>query len=228
MQYSNAMRGDGQPATLPIPARQQRASLAQVTALLAPQQLAIPDTVLTLLAPRPYGYGGSVELFGSRTRPVFDELGAARTLSQMIVDVVLQPERAARLVQYAAHDANALSLGETIDTLVAATWRRPVPAGPKLAALQRVTQRSVADALLDLSADKNAAPEVRAMATYKLTTLRPLAARKARATRDDTARAHWEQIERDLGRWLEDGVMPERAEAMVAPPGDPFGEDGVW
>src|SRR5690606_4799207 len=128
---------------------------------------AIPDTVVTLLAPRPYGYnGGQAELFASRTRPAFDELGAARTLAQLVVDQVLQRDRAARLVQFATRGPNELTLAETIDALTAATWRAPAPADRKHAALQRVTQRTVADALLTLAADQEAAPEVRAMAGF--------------------------------------------------------------
>ena len=100
MEYSNAMRGDGLVATKPIDAASQRRALAALVAAMSPAELAIPDTIITLLGPRPFSYGPYVELFGSRTRPTFDELGAARTLAQMIADAVLQRERAARLVQF--------------------------------------------------------------------------------------------------------------------------------
>lgn len=226
VEYSNAMKGDGQNATRVIPASAQRRALASLTALLAPAELAIPDTVIKLLGPRPYGHPGSVELFGSNTTPVFDELGAARTLAQMIVDAILVPERAARLVQLAARDANALSLGETVDSLVAATWGRGVPGNVGMAALQRVTQRAVADALLKLAADKDAAPEVRAIVTLKLNALRADAARRGTSASGDAARAHWQQVDRDIAGWLEDGRLPERQVALPAPPGDPFGEEG--
>ncbi|HEX5832111.1 MAG TPA: zinc-dependent metalloprotease, partial [Gemmatimonadaceae bacterium] len=206
MEYANALRGDGLQATRPIDARRQRAALAQLLGALAPAELAIPDTVLTLLAPRPYGYPGSVELFGARTAPAFDELGAARTLAQMVVDALLQRERAARLVQFAAREADALSFGETVDRLVAVTWEAPAPVLPRLAALQRVTQRAVTDRLLQLAADTVAAPEVRAMAGFKLRALQASAARRMR-TGGDVARAHWMAIHDDVERWLEHGVL---------------------
>lgn len=226
MEYRNAVKGDGQQATRTVAAAEQRRALAALASQLQPSALAIPDTVITLLAPRPYGYRGSVELFGGLTSPAFDELGAARTLAQMIVDAVLVPERAARLVQQSARDAGQLSLGETVDTLLAATWRRAAPSNARLAALQRVTQRAVADALLDLAASKSASSEVRSLVTLQLVTLRRDAATRATAGRDDASRAHWSQIERDLGRWLDDGVLPERPQAPTAPPGDPFGDEG--
>ncbi|MGH7718145.1 MAG: zinc-dependent metalloprotease, partial [Gemmatimonadaceae bacterium] len=135
MEYSYAMRGDGSQATRPVPAAAQRAALSMLIGVLQPAQLAIPDTVLTLLAPRPFAYPNTVELFGSRTRPAFDELGAARTVAQMVVDAMLQRERAARLVQFATSSGDALTLSETIDSLVAGTWERAAPGSRKLAAL---------------------------------------------------------------------------------------------
>ena len=92
---------------------------------LAPAELAIPDTVLTLMAPGATNVTPSVELFASRTRPAFDELGAARTLAQMIIDMVLQRDRAARLVEFATRGSGQhLTLGGTIDALVRARGTR--------------------------------------------------------------------------------------------------------
>jgi uncharacterized protein DUF4953 len=222
MEYANAVRGDQQQATRPISAAEQRAALMLLLEALKPSELAIPDTVLTLLAPGAANVTPAVELFGSRTRPVFDELGAARTLAQMIVDGVLQRDRAARLVQFAAH-GSSFTLGSAIDALVSATWRAPVPASPKLAALQRVTQRAVADRLLLTAADSEASPQVRAMAELKITELRPSALSWAKQqARSEEDRAHWLSIAKDFGTWLEKGELPTLTRALVAPPGDPF------
>ena len=231
MEYSYAVKGDGVQATRAVPALRQRAALASLTALLQPSELAIPDTVITLLAPRPFSYSGSVELFGARTSPAFDELGAARTLSQMITDAILQRQRAGRLVQQAARDGDALTLGETIDALVAATWNARTPttsrAGPPLrkstaAALQRVAGRAVADRLLMLAADRETSPEARAIAEFRIGTLRDVARSRARSG-DDAARAHWSLIAGDFTRWIERRELPMPTPALVAPPGDPFG-----
>jgi hypothetical protein len=220
------VRGDGLQATRPVPAAAQRAALRLLAGALAPNELAIPDTVLTLLAPRPFGYDRSVELFGSRTRPAFDELGAARTLATMVVDGVLQRDRAGRLVQFAHRESGALTLGETIDALVAATWRTggAADATPKLAALRRVASRAVADRLMALAADRDAMPEARAVAEYKLGTLRSEARRRLAAAGTDDERAHWSAIAGDFTRWLERRELPTPTPALVAPPGDPFGE----
>jgi hypothetical protein len=232
MTYANAVRGDAQPATRPIAGAQQRAALSALLAELQPSELAIPDTVIALLGPRPSGYDGPVnnsnspvgELFRGRTDPAFDELSAARTLAQMIVDGMLQRERAGRLVAFASRAPAMLTLGETIDSLVARTWvARDAGASPKLVALRRVTQRAVADRLLALAADAEAAPEVRAMAEYQIGRLRTVAQQHG-ASGDTMNRAHWGSIAGDFARWMDRRELPKPTPALVAPPGDPFGE----
>ena len=224
MEYSNAVRGDGQQATRPIDAAQQRQALRMLLDALAPAELAIPDTVLTLMVPNATSVTPPVELFGSRTRPAFDDLGAARTLAQMIVDAILQRDRAARLVAFAARGSgDHLTLAETMDALAAATWRASGATTPKLAAVQRVTQRAVADRLILLAADSGASPDVRAMAELQLTTLRPLARqRSANTALGDAERAHWLSIANDVSQWLDKREVPKLTMPLVAPPGDPF------
>jgi len=222
MEYSNPLSGDAQQATRPIGRAQQMAALQQLMEALRPEQLAIPDSVLTLMVPGAGAVTPQVELLGTRTRPAFDELGAARTLAQMVVDLVLQRERAARLVQFATRAGPQLTLAALIDTVVRATWRGPGQTNAKLAAVQRVAQRSVADRLILLAADSVAAPEVRGIVELKLAELRTLArGRSADGTVDD--RAHWTAIARDIDRWIEHREVPKLTPALIAPPGDPFG-----
>ena len=224
MEYANAVRGDGQQATLPVPASDQRAALSALLGALEPAELAVPDTVLTLLAPGAAEVTPAEELFRGRTRPAFDELGAARTLAQMVVDALLQRDRAARLVGFAPRQQNPLTLGEVVDALVAGTWRADAPGNEKAAALRRVASRAVADRLLALAADREAAPEVRAMADFKIARLRDLARQRARVG-SDGSRAHWDAVAGDLTRWIERRELPQPTPALTAPPGDPFGLD---
>jgi hypothetical protein len=120
-------------------------------------------------------------------------------------------------------DAKPLTLGATIDALIANTWRAPTPSSAKLAALGRVVQRAVADRLLLLAADTAASPQVRAMAELKITELRPAAATWARSLkRTEEDRAHWLAIANDFGFWLDKHQLPPLTAALVAPPGDPF------
>ena len=223
MEYANAVRGDRVQATRPIDPAAQRAALASLILALEPRELAIPDTVVTLLGPRPFSYQPYVELFSSRTRPAFDELGAARTLAQMIVDGILQRERAARVVAFQTRAVHALALGEVVDALTA-DWGAADLGSPKLAALRRVAQRAVVDRMLLLAADKEAATEVRSLVELKMSSLRARS-RALAASGDEQRRAHWTSIAADLNRWLERQELPSPTPALRAPPGDPFGID---
>ncbi|MEK7403436.1 MAG: zinc-dependent metalloprotease [Gemmatimonadota bacterium] len=221
MQYSNPLSGDAQQATRPIGRDQQLAALRQLAAALRPQELSIPDTVVALMVPGAGTVSPGVELFGTRTRPAFDELGAARTLAQMIVDMTLQRERAARLVQFATRAGPQMTLVAVIDTLIGATWDVPA-ANPKFGAIQRVTQRALAERLIWLAADTLAMPEVRGIADFRLNALR-LQARSRSSAGTVEERAHWALLARDIDRWLDKGEVPPTTPPLVAPPGDPFG-----
>ena len=88
---------------------------------------------------------------------------------------------------------------------------------------ERVAQRAVADRLLLLAADSEAAPEVRAMAELRITELRPLALSWSKqATRSEDDRAHWLAIATDFWQWIDKRELPALTKVLVAPPGDPF------
>ena len=226
MEYHNAVRGDGQQATRPVDAARQRDALGALLESISPAELAIPDTVVTLLAPRPFGFGGSVELFDARTRPAFDELGTARVLAQFVIDGILQRDRSARLVQFSWRTPNALTLGEVVESLERATIRRLDARGGtrKDSALVRVTSRALVDRLLQLAADKDAAPDVRAIAEYYLRSI-AATARQRQTLGSIEHRAHQALIATDIGRWFDLGELPKFSPALRAPPGDPFGDD---
>lgn len=97
------------------------------------------------------------------------------------------------------------------------------PVGEK-DALRRVTERAVADRLLILAADREAAPEVRGLVDLKMQTLRTKA-RALSASGPDQERAHWISIAGDFTRWIERRELPTPTPALRAPPGDPFGSD---
>ena len=227
LEYAYAEKGDGQTATHLIPASRQRASLALLMEALSPAQLAIPDTVLALLSPAPPGYAGGVEDFQSRTRPAFDELGAVSVLAHLVIDGVLQKDRATRVAQFAARMKDPLTLAELSDSLARATGIT----GPRMDAraerLRKVTRRALVDRMLQLAADPSAAAGVRAIANFELKAWRAIAAKRA-AEGSVEDRAHWALIASDIAHWFEEGTAPVLTAPLTPPPGDPFGDDGDY
>jgi len=225
VEYQHALAGDGQQETRPVPGARQRTALAQLVGALTPGELGIPDTVLTLLGPRPFGYDPSVELFRSRTQPTFDEFGAAGALAQLVLEPLLQRDRLARLLQQSAHDPGQLGLAELLATVKRSLWDAPPESSARDAALRRAVQRSYVDRLVALAADTGAAADVRAAAELALRTLRGEADHRAQtAGAVLEARAHWHAIAAEIGAWQRDRSLPAPT-ALPAPPGEPFGAD---
>jgi len=224
MEYSFAVNGDGQTATHMIEPARQRTALGMLMHALSPAELAIPDTVISLLSPAPPGYGGGVERFRSRTRPAFDEFAAISILSSMVTDALLQPDRDARLVQFSGRMKNSLTLAEVFDSLARATGMTGPASDAKSKRILRVTRRHLVDRTLALAADPNVGGGVRAIANYELKTWEAIAKRRA-ATGSVEERAHWALIASDIAFWFEEGKAPVLTAPLVAPPGDPFGEE---
>jgi hypothetical protein len=134
------------------------------------------------------------------------------------VGPLLEPERAARL---SLAGADAVDLDALLRRLVAATWDAPGDASPRLAALRRVSQRSVLEAMLALAAHPAASPEVRATTLAHLVKLR--AALKLRKSPDAAANAHLRLCERDLQEFLERPEARKAPQRPALPPGRPIG-----
>lgn len=224
LEYHYAVSGDGQTAVRPIPPATQRAALEQLVATLDPAVLALPDTVIRLLPPVPGALADPVEGFRSRTTPMFDELGAARSLAQHTVDQILQRERLARLVAMAARDRTALTVAQVIDRLVTATWGGGDDS-PHHAALRRLAARAVVDRLLELAADRNADQQVRDLVEWRLEAIGRRAAAAVPPGTDPAVIAHRRAIQRDITRWIERRELPAPTPALPTPPFDPFGEE---
>jgi len=217
---ASAVAGDGQTPLVWVPADKQREALDLLLAALEPANLDIPDAILAVLVPPPNDTPGSREQFPSAADPAFDRLTAARILAGLIVDPLLDPQRAARLVLASGPDA--LTLDGMLARLIAATWGAPPDASPRLAGLRRLAQREVLDGLMDLAARPESSPEVRAAVVARLTRLRgDLGARRPT---DPAAQAHVRLAERDLSEFLEKPEMRRpRRERPAAPPGRPIG-----
>jgi hypothetical protein len=174
MEFNYSMRGDGTEPTRVVVPEQQRRALRRVLQALEPAQLAVPERVAALIPPSPFGWDGSEQAIASPAGPAFDAVGLAHSLAQEIVDGLLHPERAARLVSFHARDPRNPPLEEVLDALVRATWGAPAAprAAPGDAVLRRVAQRSALDGMLDLAGDPRATPEVRVATELQLTRLR--------------------------------------------------------
>ncbi|HVF44825.1 MAG TPA: zinc-dependent metalloprotease [Pyrinomonadaceae bacterium] len=206
-----------------VPAARQREALDAVLDTLKVEELAVPPRILALLPPRAFGYeGGTQELFPKRTDPAFDPLTAATVAADLAVSALLEPRRAARLVQFHALDAANPDFADVAGALVERTWRAPVaPNAPYHAAIQRAVQSLVVTRLMDLAADAEATTQVRAIAAAQL---RVLFEATAVNTGDGATDVHRAATHDDISRFLSRPAEPrKRTPPPPAPPGDPIG-----
>lgn len=228
LNYTYALRGDGQKIAERVSGVEQRRALDALLATIKPATLTLPERLLKLMPPPAEGYGRSREDFRSRTGLTFDPVGAAESAADMTINLLLNPERAARLVQYHAEDPSEPSLAEVIDKLIAATWRAPDAPGLS-GEVQRAIDMVALYRLMTLAANESAPGEVRAIALSKLVSLRDWT--PAATTNPELVALHrfavaeikhFETNPREIG-------IPR---PPLAPPGMPIGEDDcdfvVW
>ncbi len=218
--YSYAMRGDGQEPLRAVSAADQTRALGSVLATITPAALAIPAAVLRTLPPRPAGFQSHRELFDRETGLVFDAITPAAGAADLVVGLVLDPERAARLVQQRALDPSLPGLDQVVRRLIGQTFGA-TPADGYHAELARAVQRVVVDQLTRLASEAGL-PQVRAVASYELSRL--TARLRTEAGGPPAAQAHRLQLATDITRFLDRPYDPTRpVRPPQNPPGSPIG-----
>ncbi|MFN8570915.1 MAG: zinc-dependent metalloprotease [Gemmatimonadaceae bacterium] len=222
MEYRYGVRGDTMPVTQIVPAARQRRALELLLDAIQPDELAIPERILRLLAPRPYGYTeDEPRAFDSKAAPAFDQLGIAAMLARSVVRDILVPQRVARLAAFAQRDSTQPTPIDVVDRLIARTWGAPSPAHN--VALKRVAERAVLDELISLAGNSEATVESRASAEWGLRRISTVLAGAPPASRD--AAAHRALASADIERFLQrrDAGTP-RSRPVASPPGQPIGQ----
>ncbi len=226
MYHEFTVKGEDRQPTEIVPAALQREVLDLLMESITPERLLLPESLLAQLPPHP---GDNREDMSDDY--AFDQLRAARIIAGLVIEPLLDPARAARMVAFADRDSSTLGLPELVETLLDTTWAAAEDADPRLASLRRVSMSVTLDALMLLGASEEASAEVRAYVLDRLSqladTLRP-----ERAD-DPLAQAFYRQSARDVARYLEDPRAHAPAAAGVAwgarprsrfplPPGPPL------
>ena len=157
----------------------------------------------------------NTELFEHRTTPAFDPVSAAMASADITLAALLDARRAARLVQFHAEDAANPDFNEVLGRLL------DVATAP--GAISRATCRLAATRLMDLAANRDADPQVRAEASEGLrdSSVKPSDA----GIRDDAELAHRHALRDDIERFLERPDQPRtQPKPPEVPPGPPIGD----
>ena len=169
--YTNALRGDNQLVVSTVPAQEQKWALGALLATLDPAFLAVPQTVLNLIPPRPFRYDPNPrEVFKRRTGMAFDPLGPPEAAAGMTLRMLLNPERCARLANQKITNSGLPDLDEVLNGLVVMTYGdkkayyRQKSDLSYSANIRRLVQQKVLENLMQLATNKEAGGAVRASA----------------------------------------------------------------
>jgi hypothetical protein len=224
MDYTFALRGDGETPTQIVAATEQRRALAAVLATLKPEALALPEPLLKMIPPRPVEYPRGREDFKIHTSPAFDALAPAEAAAQHTLQFLFNPERAARLVEFHARDAANPSLDEVLSQVFTDmdTWSR---SAGYLGEVGRVVDSVALYDLMALANNTKAAVQVRAVAATQLNGLKQRLAVAATTEQDPGLRAHFFFDAAQIEQFQKDPAKLNLTPPAEPPDGPPIGDD---
>jgi hypothetical protein len=232
MEYTFALRGDGEIPTQIVAPAEQRRALAATLATVKPEVLALPESLLKIIPPRPPDYERGREHFKIHTSPAFDALAPAEAAATQSLQFLFDPQRASRLVEFHARNSDCPTLKEVLDTILTVTWKAPHADG-YLQQIAIVVDNVALYNLMALAANEQASEEVRAIASLELHQLKDwLASQQSpapAAAPNFPQQAHYffaaqqiEQFEKDPKHIT---VPPPPPPPDGSPIGAPFGAD---
>ena len=219
--YAYNVKGDGQPLPQTVPSQEQNSAIGSLLNVIKPENLAIPGHVLSIIPPRPPGYGRSRETFKVRTGVTFDPIGAAESIVGTTMKVLFHPQRATRLTQQKA-----------MDPLTTRVIRRyqgstKIVFGQGLtgyhAALQRMAADQFVSSLMKLATDGSAAAQARAEATYALQSLAFDSATTAK--KDPSEIAFYTALTLKVSQFLSNPMEVKVTTPLSPPDGSPIGNN---
>jgi hypothetical protein len=197
--YRYNLRGDAQPNPEIVPSAEQKKALTAVLKTLSPETLTLPESLLKILPPRPPGLPRTRESFPSETGLTFDPIATAESAADLTLNVLLDPARASRLVQYHMRLADAPSLRGVLEAISKTTAERPEGGHTMSSEVERAVEFRALEAMLSLAINPQASTQARAI-----------------------ARSHLNDRINDFNRDPEKFIP---AKPIEAPPGMPIGDD---
>jgi hypothetical protein len=212
--YYYKLKGDNQPHMEIVDKSTQRRALDKMLDTVQPDVLALPENLLDMIPPRPAGISGSRELFRGNTGPTLDALSIAQTAANASLILILNPQRANRLVEYGARDNN-LSLNETIDRIIDRTWKNSYGDDYHDAIQKTVNHLTVVN-LINLHASGQSNPLTKAVVFGKLNELHDM----LDAQNNNPVAA---QAALMIESYLDNPAEFETPRSLTPPPGSPIG-----
>ncbi|WP_340105142.1 zinc-dependent metalloprotease [Rhodohalobacter sp. 8-1] len=220
--YTYSVRGDSQHGPHPVEASIQKGAMENLMRTLDPEELALPESLLGLIPPRPARISPTRELFRGYTDPALDPVAIAETASNLTAGLLLNSNRAARLVLQNARDESLPGLGDLFTTLFSHSVLKE-PATGYNGTIHRAVNVSILRNALQLAGDESAAPDVKAITKMRVQSLSDELNDLQAGTDNLTWQAHYSYLSDMIQSFIDDPSAFSAPDAPYTPPGSPIG-----
>lgn len=225
LDYRYSVRGDGQMLPVIVSNDDQKKALAAVLKTLSPQTLTMPESLLRMLPPRPPDLRRTGESFASHTGLTFDPLAAAESAADLTLTVLLDPQRASRMLQYHMRvPPSSPSLREMLEAVSKAVAERPEGGHTMSSEVERAVEFRALEAMFSLAMNPEASSQARAITRSHLLDVLQQWTTEAKPT-DSAEAIHRAAMVARLQQFEREPEKFVPARPMEAPPGMPIGDD---
>ena len=184
--------------------------------------LSIPERILRLIPPPPMGYSRDRESFKIHTGITFDPIGAAEAAAAHTINMLLQHERLARIIEQHARDARQMSLNEFLSKM-AVKINAKDGYTPMEQEIARAVEKIFFLRLLGLAASEDGNQQVNAVALLKINEIAELMARAGKTAADPGEQAHYLYLLQKIAAFRINPGQFKIQEAPGLPDGSPIG-----
>jgi hypothetical protein len=224
LNYRYNLRGDGQADPKVVDPAQQKTAISAVLKTLSPDTLTLPQSILSILPPVPPGYPRTRESFPSHTGLTFDPVAAAESAADLTLAGLLDPARAARIVEYHMYVPGAPSLRVLMESISSTVASRTEGGHTTSSEVERAVEFRALEAMLALAINPEASSQVRAIARWHIADL--LKQWTSTPPPQDSAEAiHRAAMIERIQEFDRDPAKFVPARPVEAPPGMPIGDD---
>ncbi|PWN07691.1 zinc-dependent metalloprotease [Rhodohalobacter mucosus] len=220
--YTYQKRGDNQHGPRIVDGGRQLQALDALLRTLDPDELALPESILDIIPPRPMGLSATRENFRGYTSPALDPVAMAETAAELTASLIFNPNRAARLALQSARNPDYPGL-ETVLHRVTDSTILSDPASGYSGTIQRAIDTAVLRNLIRLAANDRSAPDVASGTHLFLDELRESLASRAENAADTAWKGHYMMELQMIERFQSDPGSISIPPAPYTPPGSPIG-----
>jgi len=220
LDYTYKIKGDNQSTHQWVDADTQQNALYALMYSIAPAQLAVPNHVLALIPPRPFGYGRNRETFVSRTGPMFDPIAPAESVVDLTFGFIFNADRMNRIYLQHLQNKNLPGLDNVLLTMEKQVFSTKFPEGLELE-IKLMTESKMVDHMINLAKNAETSNTVRAIVRSHLGSLKNKELGYSSTIRE--ANMHGEYLQKKIETFLNLPLEITVQEEIKSPDGSPIG-----